>query len=254
VQAGTAEYRESHVVSDEIDALIDLVKFDYEHTLTFIDGVIRVSTGIRTIAMAGCLALLAAAVQSGQTFLAAFALVAALALGAQDAYHGWLYAEARERASRMEKLLDSYYKLQGHPSQAAQLQLLKRLRRHRIGQRASLFGPSLTKSRERGAEWRKKQTRARRIGARLRIAWLVGRGAAFWSASRVIVAKARPRIVYWLLYPLLGAASVAVGAVLLAGGADPPVPSRAIRVCVACGPRAELMQPPLTNGEALPKP
>jgi hypothetical protein len=222
------------MIRREIRELIDLVKFDYEHSLSFIDGVVRVSIGIRTIAMAGCLALLVAAMQTEQAFLAGFSLLAAAALGAQDAYHGWLYAEARDHVGRMEALIDAYYRqIQGGASEARELQLLKRLRKHSIGSRPSLFGPTPPRSRARQAEWRGETTPVARVAAHLRIASLV-------TASSTVVKSARPRIVYALLYPLLAAISLAVVVVLLLGPGKSNDAGQAIRVCVACGARAEI--------------
>jgi hypothetical protein len=212
---------------DEIKQLIDVVKFDYQNSLGFIDGVVRVSIGIRTIAMAGCLALLAAALQTDQVVLAVFALLTSVAFGIQDAYHGWLYAEARSRAKKMEALLDGYYRqLQGGASEAGERQLLKNLRKHRIGLKPSLSGPVPPRSRARQAEWRGETNQVTRAAARLRLSWLV-------TSSRIIFGQARPRVVYWLLYPLLAAISAAVILVLLCSG---PVDhqDRSLRVCIAC--------------------
>lgn len=216
------------MIRKEIDDLVELVKFDYQHLLGFIDGVIRVSIGIRTIAMAGCLALLAAAMQTDEVVLAVFAFLASVAFGLQDAYHGWLYAEARERASRIERLLDAYYRqLQGKASEARARQLLKQLRRHRIGMKPTLSGPLPPKSRARQAEWRGETTPVTRIAARVRLARLA-------MAGRTVIAKARPRVVYVLLYPLLALISIAVVLVLLVGSATEETKPRSIHVCIAC--------------------
>lgn len=211
----------------EIEKLIDLVKYDYEHSLGFIDGVVRVSIGIRTVAVAGCLALLAAAVQTDEAILAGFALLASLAFGAQDAYHGWLYAEARERAAEMERLIDAYYRhLQGNTSEVRERQLLKRLRRHRFGAKPTLFGPLPPKSRAVQAEWRGETNPVTRLAAHIRLARLA-------MAGRVVLVKARPRIVY-LLYPLLGLICIVMLVVLWSGSGSDEGPPRPVRVCIAC--------------------
>jgi hypothetical protein len=211
----------------EIERLIDLVKFDYEHALGFIDGVVRVSIGIRTIAMAGCLALLAAALQTEQVILAAFAFVISIAFWAQDAYHGWLYAEARGRTVEMESLMGDYYRqLQGGASEVRRRQLLKRLRKHQLALKPSLHGPAGPKSRERQAEWRGETSRLTKITLRLRLRLLV-------VALRMI-RRARPRIVYGLLYPLLAATCIAVFAVLLFGSGTGQDRPRPVQICVGC--------------------
>lgn len=213
---------------EEIDELVELVKFDYQHSMAFIDGVVRVSIGLRTIAMAGCLALLAAAMQVDQPFLAFFAFLAAAALGAQDAYHGWLYAEARDHVRKMEDLIGSYYRLvQGKASTAREAELLKQLRKHRIGAKPILEGPGPSRSRARQAVWRGETTSAAKAAAALRIGWL-------FNSSRTVIAKARPRIVYLLLYPLLALISVAIAAVLLAGDGNGNADGRPLQICVAC--------------------
>jgi hypothetical protein len=222
-------------MDEEIDDLIGLVKFDYEHTLSFIDGVVRVSTGIRTIAMAGCLALLAAAMQTEEAFLAWFGLVAALALGIQDAYHGWLYAEARKRVDSMEKLLRDYYKLQSRTSGTAARQLLKRLRKHRIGQRTSLANPLPPRSHSVGVEWRQKPGILRRVATRLRL-------VSLWRGTRTVATGARPQVVYGLLYPLLAAATIAVAIILTGSDGASPTPVTT-RLCVACGTEVHLDRP-----------
>jgi hypothetical protein len=211
----------------EIDKLVELVKFDYEHSLGFIDGVVRVSIGIRTIAMAGCLALLVAAVQTGQAYVAGFACAAALALGAQDAYHGWLYAEARQRISEMEKLLDSYYRLvQGSASTSRERELLKRLRRHRFGARPRLSGPAPPLSVTRQVLARRGYGPLPRGRATLDLRRALG-------AVGTIVGRARPRIVYLLLYPLLSAISLIVVIVLLVGG-GPTATAGTTQICIGC--------------------
>ena len=126
--------------TEEFEALVDLVKFDYERTLSFVDGVVRVSANIRAFAITAWIGLLAAAVQTDDWSLAAIAALAASGFGLLDAYHGSLYTSARSRAYDMEKLLYQYFKYverkRFDPDVAKDT--LKALRRHRLGQLSNL--------------------------------------------------------------------------------------------------------------------
>jgi hypothetical protein len=184
---------------EEIAALVELVKFDYEHTLSFIDGVVRVSTSIRTIATAGWFALIAAAVQTDESMLAVLAGAGAVTLGLQDAYHGWLYAEGRKRAHRMEGLLEDYYKylqrVDRQPSTATEL--LKKLHNHRFGQRSNVpalgkpsrpLDPSVQESNGEESWWTRAKSRAESAA----------------RALSTILTEARPKFFYrWLYLPLV---------------------------------------------------
>lgn len=212
MQAGPDKQEPLAAAGEEIEALVALVKLDYEHTLGFIDGVVRVSTSIRTIATAGWLALIAAAVQTGHGWLAVLASVGVGVLGLQDAYHGWLYAEARKRAVELERLLEGYYKYLQRTTQAgAAADLLKRLHNHRFGQRSRV--PSLSR---RGVvdprdaallDWRGR--------SKLRLE----RGIGAAENLVTVVVSARPKFFYRYLYLPLVLAGIAI-ALLLPGGSD----------------------------------
>jgi hypothetical protein len=207
----------SPVDRTEIDALVDLVKFDYEHTLSFIDGVVRVSTNIRTIATAGWFGLIAAAVQSDEPWLAVLAAIGTLALGLQDAYHGWLYATARKRAYEMEELLEDYYKFiqRAEEQPSVGVQLLKKLRNHRLGQRSHIPDPARMSSRIAGD--RTLPAAADPIPKRL---WRNIRSTAS------VATGARPKFFYRYLYLPLVLVAIVVAIVLEAtGSTTSPPPS-----------------------------
>jgi hypothetical protein len=93
---------------DEARQLAELVKFDYERTMAFIQGVVGVSANVRSIGIGGWFLLVAAAINNQRWELAAIALAAILVFGVIDAYHGWLYAHALDRATDMENALGEY--------------------------------------------------------------------------------------------------------------------------------------------------
>lgn len=121
--------------NNEIAALVELVKFDYERTLSVIDGLVRVCTAVRALAITVWVGLLAASIEAENVILALIAVIATTLFALLDAYHGWLYAQARERARDMEGLLADRYKCLSRAGDAPeQTQLLTKLRQHKLGQ------------------------------------------------------------------------------------------------------------------------
>ncbi len=228
----------------EIDRLIELVQFDYEHTLSFIDGVVRVSTSIRTIATAGWFGLIAAAVQADQPLLALLAAAGVAVLGLQDAYHGWLYAEARGRASEMEGMLDDYYKCVQRGDSAGGLEedLIKELHNHRIGQRSNTLRLRPAEEGDQAAPGGQEPKPAYERAWR----WTAGS----WAAFIRLLTEPRPKFFYRCLYLPLIIAALLVTVLIDADGGAEQAP-RPLRVCIACGPR---IQGPPAPAEGSPAP
>lgn len=93
-----------------VKELIDLIKLEYETARSFLDGVVRVSNGLRPVAVALVTALLGFALAKPSWPAALCGLAAVLVFGYLDAYHGWLYTVALSRVSALEGILALRYK------------------------------------------------------------------------------------------------------------------------------------------------
>lgn len=121
--------------TEEVDKLANLVITDYEQTLKVVDGFVRVSTSVRTLATTVWVGLLAVSIQAEQFELSLVAAGAIPIFALLDAYHGWLYSQASERAYEIEKLLEQYYKYIPRADQQEELKAIRKaLRQHRFGQ------------------------------------------------------------------------------------------------------------------------
>lgn len=121
--------------------LVALVHADYDATRSMIDGVVRTSIALRGLCVTLTLALLGYAVAHSS-----FALGGLLALASTwlflylDAFHGWLYDEARRRARSVEHVLRLRYKQleRGDEDPDARRDLDRALAAHRFGQYLTL--------------------------------------------------------------------------------------------------------------------
>jgi uncharacterized membrane protein len=104
----------SNAVSDSVEQrrvqLIDLVRADYDATRAFIDSVVLTATAVRTVGVTVSLALLGYAVAHSSVAVAVCALVAVALFLFLDAYHGWLYDQARRHVRETEKVLRLRYR------------------------------------------------------------------------------------------------------------------------------------------------
>jgi hypothetical protein len=90
--------------------LVALVRADYDATRSLIDGVVRTSLALRGLGMTLTLALLGYAVAHTSIALGLLGLASTWLFLYLDAYHGWLYDEARRRARAVERILRLRYK------------------------------------------------------------------------------------------------------------------------------------------------
>ena len=84
---------------------LGVIRLDYEQSLRFIDGVVRISSTIRQTTMTAGVALIGLSIQNKSPALALAAVALGLLMGLYDAYHGWLYSRALERVTAMEGIL-----------------------------------------------------------------------------------------------------------------------------------------------------
>lgn len=130
--------RETEVEIETRERLVDLVKLDYEATCSLIDGLVRTSLGLRAAALTLIVALLGFAVERLSWAVALCALGATALFFYLDAFHGWLYAQARQRAREMEHLLSLRYKeLERRDDPDVTFDLDVALATHRFGQYSS---------------------------------------------------------------------------------------------------------------------
>jgi hypothetical protein len=158
----------------QIERLAEWVKFDYERTMETLDGTVRVSANVRTLAIAVWTGLIAAAIQVAEWRLAIVGVWAVAIFALLDGYHGWLYRQCSERAYQMEGLLARCYKLLQRREESHEVDsVLAKLRQHKYGQLTNFS----------------KHT------------W----GFYF---------RAKPYVVYWLLYPVLLIFAAVVAAIV----------------------------------------
>jgi uncharacterized membrane protein len=90
--------------------LIELVRADYDATRGFIDSVVLTSTAVRTVGVTVTVALLGYALGNSSVAVAVCALVAIAVFLFLDAYHGWLYDQARRHVRATETVLRLRYR------------------------------------------------------------------------------------------------------------------------------------------------
>ena len=92
------------------DELIALIRVDYETTRSLIDGVVRTSLALRGVGLTLVLALLTFAVENSSVPVALCGIVAVVLFMFLDGYHGSLYAQGLRRAHELEHILSLRYK------------------------------------------------------------------------------------------------------------------------------------------------
>jgi hypothetical protein len=85
-------------------ASLPLIELDYEQSLRFIDGVVRISATIRQTTTTAAVALIGLSIQNKSPELAIAAVILGVTLGFMDGYHGWLYKESLRRVTQMENI------------------------------------------------------------------------------------------------------------------------------------------------------
>lgn len=83
---------------------LSLIQLDYEQSLRFIDGVVRISATIRQTTATAGVALIGLSIQNKSPEFAIAAIVLGVTMGLMDGYHGWLYNESLRRATQMERI------------------------------------------------------------------------------------------------------------------------------------------------------
>jgi hypothetical protein len=84
--------------------LLAIVRFDYERSLEFIDGVTKISSTIRQTAATASVALIGLAIQDKSRALGIAAAVLGLVLGLMDGYHGALYSQTLKAVGAAERI------------------------------------------------------------------------------------------------------------------------------------------------------
>lgn len=120
--------------------LIGLVHADYDATRSLIDGVVRTSIALRGVGMTLTLALLGYAVAHSSFALGLLGLASTWLFLYLDAFHGWLYDEARRRARSIERVLRLRYQQleRGAEAPDAGRDLDRALAHHQFGQYLAL--------------------------------------------------------------------------------------------------------------------
>lgn len=120
--------------------LVALVHADYDATRSMIDGVVRTSIALRAVGLTLTLALLGYALAHSSFAVGLLGLASTWAFLYLDAFHGWLYDEARRRARAVEQLLRLRYQQleRGDEDPDAGLDLDRALAAHRFGQYLAL--------------------------------------------------------------------------------------------------------------------
>lgn len=79
-----------------------LIRTDYEQSLRFIDGVVRISSTVRQTTITASLALIGLSIENQSPALAIAAASLGVLMGLLDGYHGWLYSTALARVTSIE--------------------------------------------------------------------------------------------------------------------------------------------------------
>lgn len=96
-------------------ASLSLIQLDYEQSLRFIDGVVRISSTIRQTTTTAAVALIGISLQSKSPEFSIAAIVLGVTMGLMDAYHGWLYNASLQRATQMESIFRQAKSAQARP-------------------------------------------------------------------------------------------------------------------------------------------
>lgn len=130
----SSEVRKGTIDAHE-EALVDLVKLDYDATLRTITGVVATGAAIRAAGFAAWGALLGFGVRDGAWSLSALGAVIAVLFAYADAHHAELYRRTPRRAVALERLLDRYADRLGIDAEDedAVLATVAELEAHRFG-------------------------------------------------------------------------------------------------------------------------
>jgi hypothetical protein len=125
--------------------LIRLVESEIEGLRSLMAGVLTAGNTVRVAGIAVWSAAIAAAIVNDEPLLAALAVVALLAAGLVDAYHGHLYAAVLGELSEDERIINRYYELLGrYPTDQRRSDKLDEiLAGHRFGIHSKLRRPTL---------------------------------------------------------------------------------------------------------------
>jgi hypothetical protein len=94
--------------ADRERQLVDLVRLDYDATLRALSGFVAAGNQIRAIGIAAWGVVLGLGVRGESALLVGLALLLVVLFAWGDAYHAALYRRALSRAITLEGLLDSY--------------------------------------------------------------------------------------------------------------------------------------------------
>jgi hypothetical protein len=136
-------------------ALVELVRFDYDATLRVLGGFVSTGNQIRAIGIAAWGVVLGLAVRDESTVLALLATGLLVVFALTDAYHAALYRRALGRAVEIEGVLDGWIDRLGidaDDSDAVDGQRA-RLETHRFGIHRSLRRPDWRDMLKAGPSW-----------------------------------------------------------------------------------------------------
>lgn len=116
-------------------ALVDLVRYDYDVTLKTIHSVLATGMSLRAAGFAAWGVVLGVGINNDSWAFCFFAVVIALLFGYIDLIHATLYRRALARATRLESLLAAYFDRLGIDSEndASIARTLARLELHKFG-------------------------------------------------------------------------------------------------------------------------
>jgi hypothetical protein len=157
--------------ADRERELVDLIRLDYDATLRAMTGFVGAGTQIRAIGIAAWGLVLGLGVRDESALLVGLALLLVALFAYGDAYHASLYRRALSRAINLEGLLDAYVDRLGIEAEDAEAIL-----RTRAKLETHRFGMHRT---------------LRPLKAR-------------------DLLSARPRPIFWAIYPAISAATIAL--------------------------------------------
>jgi hypothetical protein len=149
--------------------LVELIRLDYDATLRAMSGFIGTSSQVRAIGVAVWGVVLGLAVRAESGLLAILALAVIVIFSYGDAYHAALYRRALSRAISLEELLDAYLDRLGIDAENTEAILRTRAK-----------------------------LETHKFGMHRSLRSVTGRD----------LLAARPRAVFWVIYPALAAVTV----------------------------------------------
>ena len=104
----TDERPQGYDQAEREKTLLELLRFDYDATLRTMSGVVTTGGQIRAIGIAAWGVVLGLAVKDRSIELSALAVAIVLVFSYADAYHGVLYRRTLQRAIKLEALIDGW--------------------------------------------------------------------------------------------------------------------------------------------------